>query len=156
MRVVYLATQHISAIAQHKARQDAERQARIDAGETWLDHDLMFCREDGTPLQPDSITDQFDALVAECGLPKIRLHDLRHNVASLLIARGMPIHSVAKLTGHDIATLESIYHHLVEEVVTPEIQSASDWLEALQEGDKPVDGDAVAAIHLHRQRRAAL
>ena len=38
-------------------------------------------------------------LVAACGLPKIRLHDLRHNVASLLLATGMPFASVMKITG---------------------------------------------------------
>lgn len=72
----------------------------------------MFCREDGTPFYPDWITGEFERLVEECELPKIRLHDLRHNVASLPLANGMPVHSVANLTGRDINTLESIYHHV--------------------------------------------
>ena len=37
-----------------------------------------------------------------------------------------------KLTGHDVDTLKKIYHHVVGEVVTPEIQAAADWMEALQ------------------------
>ena len=41
----------------------------------------MFCREDGAPIPPDWVSKRFNRLIAECGLPKIRLHDLRHNAA---------------------------------------------------------------------------
>jgi integrase len=132
VRQIYLPTQLITAIAEHKAAQDAEREAARTEGRPWWDHQLMFCEVDGTPLRPDWITEEFERLVEACGLPKIRLHDLRHNVASLLLAKGMPFASVMKLTGHDEDTLKKIYHHVVGEVVTPEIQAAADWMEALQ------------------------
>ena len=63
---------------------------------------------DGGPWYPDDITQEFNRLVAACGLPKIRLHDLRQNVASLLLATGMPFASVMKITGHDEETLKKI------------------------------------------------
>lgn len=145
LRQAYLPTQLITAIADHKAAQDAEREAARSAGRPWWDHQLMFCAEDGTPLSPDWVTAEFKRLVNECGLPQIRLHDLRHNVASMLLARGMPFASVAKLTGHDEATLKQIYHHVVGEVVTPEIQAAADWMESLQ-ADQQATDDAGASV----------
>ena len=161
LRQIYLPTQLITAIAEHRIAQDAERAAARAAGLPWRDHRLMFCETDGGPLRPGWITEEFERLVAACGLPKIRLHDLRHNVASLLLAKGMPLHSVAKLTGHDEATLKSIYHHVVGEIVTPEIQAAADWMEALQatqqakDDNAPSDqhsGGTVSSIHLRRAK----
>jgi site-specific recombinase XerD len=100
------------------------------------------------------VTAEFKRLVEECGLPRIRLHDLRHNVASMLLARGMPLASVAKLTGHDEATLKQIYHHVVGEVVTPEIQAAANWMESLQ-ADQQAHAEAGADITSLLGRTAA-
>jgi hypothetical protein len=144
-RQASLPTQLITAIADHKAAQDAEREAALTAGRPWWDHRLTFCAEDDRPLNPDRVTAEFKRLVDECGLPRIRLHDLRHNVASMLLARGMPFASVAKLTGHDEATLKQIYDHVVGEVVTPEIQAAADWMESLQT-DRQSHAEAGASV----------
>lgn len=41
-----------------------------------------------------------------------------------------------KITGHDEDTLKKIYHHVVGEIVTPEMQNAYDWMEALQASEQ--------------------
>jgi integrase len=46
-RVLKLPTKAVHALCQHHTRQADERLA---AGEMWQEHDLVFCREDGTPL----------------------------------------------------------------------------------------------------------
>ena len=46
-RVLKLPTRAVQALRAHRTRQAAERLA---AGERWQEHDLVFCREDGTPL----------------------------------------------------------------------------------------------------------
>ena len=46
-RVLKLPTRAVYALRAHRTRQAAERLA---AGEMWREHDLVFCREDGTPL----------------------------------------------------------------------------------------------------------
>jgi hypothetical protein len=46
-RVLKLPTRAVYAFRAHRTRQAAERLA---AGEMWREHDLVFCREDGTPL----------------------------------------------------------------------------------------------------------
>ncbi|WP_406297537.1 site-specific integrase [Embleya sp. NBC_00888] len=49
------------------------------------------------------------------GLDSVRVHDLRHTCASLLISKGAPVTVVARILGHSKATTTlSIYAHLFE------------------------------------------
>ena len=56
----------------------------------------------------------FDNLLKTAGLPKIRFHDLRHNAASLMLGRNVPVVTVSRYLGHSSPriTLE-IYAHLI-------------------------------------------
>lgn len=108
-RFLFLPDWALDMLGEHKERQEEKKAA---AGRSWVDHQLVFCLEDGTPLRPTFVTDRFKQLVEGAGLPEIRLHDLRHNAASLYLAAGIPPSIVAKYTGHDEAVLQKIYHHL--------------------------------------------
>ncbi|MDR7280233.1 hypothetical protein [Catenuloplanes atrovinosus] len=66
------------ALARHPY---AQREEREFLGIDYNDHGLVFCRPDGLPLRPDRVTVAFEAHVAACGLPMIRLHDTRHERA---------------------------------------------------------------------------
>ena len=55
---------------------------------------------DGTPTNPDAFSQSFDRLVARSGLPRIRLHDLRHTHASILLRAGVPVKVVSERLGH--------------------------------------------------------
>lgn len=44
------------------------KRRRLAAGGAYTDHKLMFCREDGTPLTPDSVSEYFKRLPA-AGVP---------------------------------------------------------------------------------------
>jgi len=39
-------------------------------------------------------------LLQGAGLPRIRVHDLRHSHATLLLAEGIPVHVVSRRLGH--------------------------------------------------------
>ena len=56
--------------------------------------------EHGEPVNPESISQLFDRKTLSSGLPRIRLHDLRHTHASLLVAAGEPIKVVSERLGH--------------------------------------------------------
>src|SRR5271154_5506835 len=45
-------------------------------------------------------SDAFKRLVTQSGLPRIRLHDLRHTHATLLLKAGVPIKVVSERLGH--------------------------------------------------------
>jgi integrase len=60
----------------------------------------VFARPDGAPLHPHLLSDAFGKLVKRSGLPRIRLHDLRHTHATLLLKSGVPIKVVSERLGH--------------------------------------------------------
>ena len=56
-------------------------------------------------------------IAEKAGLPKIRVHDLRHSHASLLINKGQNIIIVSKRLGHsDITQTLNTYTHLMPNV----------------------------------------
>lgn len=60
----------------HLRRQAAERgEWRGD----YQDADLVFCKEDGSPGHPHIFSQAFERLVVLADLPRIRLHDVRHD-----------------------------------------------------------------------------
>ena len=61
---------------------------------------FVFCHKDGSPIHPQVLSDAFKRLVSQSGLPRIRLHDLRHTHATLLLKAGVPIKVVSERLGH--------------------------------------------------------
>jgi len=53
------------------------------------DSDYVFAHADGMPLDPSTVTHAFDKVIREAGLRGIRLHDLRHTHASLMLTAGV-------------------------------------------------------------------
>lgn len=100
-----------AALRQHRKRQKEER---IALGAGYKDQDLVFSRIDGAPLHPDLFSQTFDRLVARSGLPRIRLHDLRHSHVAHLIEAGVHVGVISKRIGHASAgfTLDQ-YGHLI-------------------------------------------
>ena len=89
----------------------------VGVGQQRADHGLVFAHEDGGPLRPESVTKRFGQLVREAGLRPVRLHDLRHGAASLMLAAGVPLAVVSKRLGHSsIGITSDTYSHLLEGV----------------------------------------
>lgn len=110
-RVVDLDERTVGSLMLHLLAQDAERE---EWGEAYRDHGLLFARPGGDPLKPGDMTDLFAELVAESGLRKVRLHDLRHGQASLMLAAGVPMAVVSKRLGHSsLAITADTYSHLL-------------------------------------------
>jgi integrase len=96
-------------LVEHRDRQDKER---VDAGEIWHDHGLVFPTSVGTPIEPRSLNRHFDGIRTRAGLPGVRLHDFRHTVVSLLLELGTPPHVVQAIARHaDLDITLSIYAH---------------------------------------------
>jgi integrase len=65
-----------------------------------------------TPWRPDVATNRFGRLCRSVGITGVRLHDLRHYVATNLGAAGTPIATISARLGHrDRATTLNIYQH---------------------------------------------
>lgn len=78
------------------------------------DDSYVFRHEDGTPIHPQVLSDAFGKLVARSGLPRIRLQDLRHTHATLLLKAGVPIKVVSERLGHATpAFTMATYQHVL-------------------------------------------
>jgi integrase len=60
----------------------------------------VFTNEIGDPIRPGSVGQAFGRLVASAGVPRIRLHDLRHTHASHLLMAGVNVKVVSERLGH--------------------------------------------------------
>ncbi|WP_283675182.1 tyrosine-type recombinase/integrase [Butyricicoccus sp. Marseille-Q5471] len=90
----------------------AERQRRYEENSAEAD-DYIFVDKKGQPLKPNYITEAFPKLLAKHGLRLIRLHDLRHSCANLLITARTPLIEVQQWLGHSsIQTTADLYSHL--------------------------------------------
>jgi integrase len=71
-------------------------------------------RKDGSGrLSPSTAIHAFQRYLEAAGLPKMRLHDLRHGAATLMVAQGVHLKVVAAQLGHSsTATTDKFYAHI--------------------------------------------
>jgi len=75
---------------------------------------MVFSNPDGTPLRPNSITRCFKNLAESIGLKGVRLHDLRHTHATLMLRQGVHPKIVSERLGHSsIAITFDTYSHIL-------------------------------------------
>jgi len=110
-RTVPLPAPCVEQLRAHRSRQAAER---LRAGSMWLDHDLVFPSEIGTPLDPRNALRACQAVAVRAGLGHVKLHTLRHTCASLLLAQGVHPRVVMETLGHSgISITMDIYSHVL-------------------------------------------
>lgn len=118
------------------AHREAQADLRVAYGDDYADHDLVFPLLDGTPTRPEAVTRRFQQLTDIVPpatpdgrrLPHIRLHDLRHGAASLLLAGGVPLELVAMILGHAPEVTRQIYAHVLKGPTRDLVETASDLL----------------------------
>ncbi|WP_101258382.1 tyrosine-type recombinase/integrase [Streptomyces barkulensis] len=113
-RVVALDDDTVGVLERHRRQQEADR---AEWGSAWVETGLVFTQEDGSWLHPGKVTDLFERLVAASGLPPIRLHDLRHGAATLMLAADIDIKIVSDTLGHsDTRITRDIYQSVLPHV----------------------------------------
>jgi integrase len=83
-------------------------------------------------VEPRNLSRTFEHLVQQSGVRRIRLHDLRHTCASLLLAQGVPPRVVMDVLGHSqLSITMDLYSH----VMPSALRDAADAMDrALSEG----------------------
>jgi integrase len=66
---------------------------------------------------------------ADAGLPWLRLHDLRHNFASMLVNSGRTLYEVQQILGHSDSKVTERYAHLSTATLQAAANSVSDYVE---------------------------
>ena len=75
--------------------QRAEQEAAGVESDGWV-----FTNTDDKPVHPHSISQTFERIANRAGLPRIRLHDVRHTHGTPLIKAGVPVKVVSERLGH--------------------------------------------------------
>ena len=74
----------------------------------------MFTSTVGTPLDERNVRREFQALLERAELPPMRIHDLRHTTATLLLAQGVHPRIVMDTLGHSQVSLTlDTYSHVL-------------------------------------------
>jgi integrase len=135
---VGLSARVVAALVRQAERQQLDRQ---QWGTAYEDDQLVFAREDGTPLRPEYVLRRFHELSDSARLPRVKLHALRHLAATLMIGSGVPLAVASKVLRHSqVGITADLYRHLTREVS----HAAVDGLAAVL--------DAAAAERLNEQK----
>jgi len=94
---------------------------RIQLGISLNADDFVFIRPDGSPINPNAVTLAFRRIIKRAGLKDVRIHDLRHTHASLMLKAGIHPKVVSERLGHaNIGITLDLYSH-----VLPGLQEAA-------------------------------
>jgi len=108
-RLVALDPATVAALKENRRRQ---KQERLAAGSSWQKAGYVFTREDGEPYHPERVSKLFIQAAKRVGLPRIRLHDLRHTYATLALSAGVHPKIVSERLGHaNIGITLDCYSH---------------------------------------------
>ncbi len=127
-RSIALPRSLVTALHKHRVEQV---EGRLKLGTSYQDQGLVFANPLGEPLHPNTMTNQFKRLVVSAGVPLIRIHDLRHTSATLMLANNIHPKIVQERLGHsDVSMTLNRYSH-----VTMDMQrDAADQMDTLMEG----------------------
>ena len=98
-RRVSITGQAVDALRAHNERAEhtaAGHRRSVDPA------DFVFTNDPGAvrPWRPELVTRRWERLRAKAGVPNVRLHDLRHFVATELLTQGIDVRTVANRLGH--------------------------------------------------------
>ena len=91
-----------------------QREEREGIGLDWNDSDYVFSNFDGTPYHPNTVSKAFSKIIKKADLPKVRLHDLRHTHATIMLKQGADPKTISERLGHSsvVITLDTYAHVL--------------------------------------------
>jgi integrase len=120
-RSVPLDATTLSALSAHRKRQIEER---LRMGAEYEDQGLIFATIFGGPLNRDAISRRFKKLVRSAGLPDLRMYDLRHSQATLMLAAGVPLKVISERLGHaNISMTADIYMAVLPDMQQQAVES---------------------------------
>ncbi|MCX3058376.1 tyrosine-type recombinase/integrase [Streptomyces beihaiensis] len=103
----------VSCVTSLRAHREHQAREKAHAGSDWQGSGHVFTRFDGYPIEPSTLTKQFNALLRNTHLRPIRFHDLRHSTATLLLEQGVELVVIKELLGHaHIGVTATVYAHV--------------------------------------------
>lgn len=113
-RTIYLPDSVVEELKEYKVYWDVQKK---NAGDKWIEneHEWLFCNIDGTHFYPTSPTTWWRRFLKKVGIRHIRLHDLRHTSATLLINQGVHAKVISERLGHsNFSFTMNTYGHAIK------------------------------------------
>jgi integrase len=105
-RVIALDRQTVTVLRRHRGTSERATSKRVNSDA------FVFCDNQGQPINPERFGDRFRSNVRRVGVPRVRLHDLRHMHATHALQAGIHPKIVSERLGHSsIGITLEIYSH---------------------------------------------
>ena len=102
-----------TCISLNAHRENQRRDAAL-LGIPFSETHFVFGHPDGSPITPSTVTQQFRRTAKRAGFSNVRLHDLRHTHASLMLQQGTDIKTISTRLGHSsVAFTMDTYAHML-------------------------------------------
>lgn len=96
-----------------KKHQKSQKENKFKLGGEYKDNDLVCCYSDGSVIQPKNFSKKFAYFLRKNGLKHIRLYDLRHTNATLMLEYGVPAKVASQRLGHSSINITmDLYSHV--------------------------------------------
>ena len=110
-RKVMLPSFVMNTLQVHRLQQ---QEMRNKVGSDWVEKDLVFCGLNGDYFNPNYLLRMFKKVLIDAGLPHMRIHDLRHSAATILLIMGVHPKVVQEILGHStISMTMDTYSHVL-------------------------------------------
>lgn len=111
-------------LMKYKARQDEEKEW---AGCAYKDNDYVFASPIGGCVEPSTMRDMFNRLLADAKVKHANFHSLRHTFATRAIEAGVPVKAVSEILGHaSIQITLDLYCHASIELKREAVNKMAD------------------------------
>ncbi|MET7309613.1 site-specific integrase [Streptomyces sp. NPDC005134] len=131
IRTVSLPKRCVDALRAHQAMQAQEQKV---AGEKWQPpanqpKGLVFTTANGRATDPRSLNRMLTIVCRNAKVRRVRVHDLRHTCASLLLAQGVDARTIMETLGHSTITMTlDTYAHVMQTTLRAAAERMDDAL----------------------------
>ncbi|MFD0304675.1 tyrosine-type recombinase/integrase [Streptomyces sp. NPDC127119] len=146
VRTISLPKHCVRALTTHRAQQEREQKV---AGAKWqptTGHPtgLVFTTVTGRVTDPRSLNRMLTILCRDAKVRRVRVHDLRHTCASLLLAQGVDARTIMETLGHSTITMTlDTYAHVMGSTLRAAAERMDDAL-GLEDVDDDPEGENAA------------
>lgn len=112
-RTIFITDATVEVLKKQKKEQAKDR---LLLGKDYMnEHDLVFAKNDGSLIQPNTLHKRFEKIRQRAGLD-LRFHDLRHTHITLLVKANADLEVIRKRAGHSNITTTLGYTHAQEDM----------------------------------------
>ena len=127
-RQLVMSARLVDELRSHRMRQ-VEELLRVGVGLT--DDTFVVAQVDGSPIQPDTLTQDWTRKIEKTGLPVYRFHDLRHAHATHMLANGIHPKVASERLGHSkIGITLDLYSHVLPSMQEDAAERVDEALQA--------------------------